>query len=77
MTKLLEQAVSQARELPDEAQDKVADALFAHIAEQDRHYRLTPDQVEHVKSVQERLRSGATRLATDEEVAAVWKKSGL
>jgi hypothetical protein len=77
MTKLLEQAVSQARKLPDEAQDNVAEALFAYIAAQDQHYRLAPEQIADVKRIQQRLRNGETRLATDDEVAAVWKKSGL
>jgi len=35
MTKLLEAAVAQARELPAEIQDAAADALFAHIANED------------------------------------------
>ena len=77
MTKLLEQAVSQARALPDEAQDSVAEALFAHIAAQDQHCRLSPAQIADVKRIQQRLQDGETRMATDEEVAAVWKQSGL
>jgi hypothetical protein len=77
MTKLLEQAVSQARELPEEAQDSVAEALFAHIAAKDQHYRLAPEQTADVKRIQQRLRNGETRLATDDEIAAVWKKTGL
>jgi hypothetical protein len=77
MTKLLEQAVSQARELPDEAQDSVAEVLFAHIAAKDQQYGLAPEQIADVKRIQQRLRNGETRLATDDEVAAVWKKSGL
>ena len=77
MTKLLEQAVSQARQLPDEAQDRVAEALFAHIAAQDQYYRLSAEQIADVGRIQQRLRDGETRLATDDEVAAVWKKSGL
>jgi hypothetical protein len=77
MTKLLEQAVSQARELPDEAQDSVAETLFAHMAAQDQHYRLSPEDIADVKRTQQRLRDGVTRLATDDEVEAIWKKSGL
>ncbi len=40
MTKLLEEAVVQARELPAEDEDGAADALFAHIANQQEP--LTP-----------------------------------
>jgi hypothetical protein len=77
MTKLLDQAIAQLRQLPEEAQDDVAEALFAHIAGHERDYRLSPEQIEDVKRIQRDLRSGATRLATDAEVAALWKKCGL
>jgi len=77
MTKLLEEAVEQARELPAEDQDAAADALFAHIANQDRRHGLSIEQVEEVKRIRARLQSGETRLATDEEVAALWKKCGV
>ncbi len=58
------------------SRDALADAMFAHMAGDDR-YRLTPEQVEEVKRRQEALREGKTRLATDEEVAALWKRCGL
>jgi hypothetical protein len=77
MTKLLEQAIAKARELSEEEQDALADALFAHFAGDDRRYRLTPEQIEDVHRIREDLRSGRTRLATDEETAALWKKCGL
>lgn len=77
MTKLLEQAVEQARELPEEDQDAAADALFAHMAHQDQRHGLTIDQVEEVERIRARLRSGETRLATDQEVSAFWKKCGV
>jgi hypothetical protein len=77
MTKLLAQAVEQARELPEEDQDAVAEALFAHIANHDRHCGLSVEQVEEVKRIRARLQSGETRLATDEEVSALWKKCGV
>jgi hypothetical protein len=77
MTKLLEQAVAQARELTAEEQDAAADVLLAHIANEDRRHRLSADQIEEVKRIRERLRSGETRLATDDEMQALWKKCGL
>jgi hypothetical protein len=77
MTKLLEQAIAKARELTEAEQDSIADALFAHLARDDARFRLTPEQVADVARIREDLRSGRTRLATDEEVAAVWKKCGL
>jgi hypothetical protein len=77
MSKLLEQAIVQARELSDEEQDALADALFAHIAGEERRYRLTPEQIADAERIRDDLRSGRTRLATDEETAALWNKCGL
>jgi hypothetical protein len=68
--------VEQVRELPEEDQDAAAEALFAHIANRDRRHRLTLEQAEEVRRIRARLRSGETRLATDEEVSALWKKCG-
>ncbi|HEY6257356.1 MAG TPA: hypothetical protein VIY51_16355 [Xanthobacteraceae bacterium] len=56
MTKLLEQAVDQASALSAEDQDAVADALFAPIANEDRRYRPSADQVKEVKRVRETIR---------------------
>jgi hypothetical protein len=77
MTKLLEQAFAKARELSEEEQDDIADALFAHLAGDHRRNRLTPEQIADVSRIREDLRSGRTRLATDEETIALWKKCGL
>jgi molybdopterin converting factor small subunit len=77
MTKLLEQAIAKARELSESEQDAIADALFAHLASEGDRVRLTPEQVADVTRIREDLRSGRTRLATDEEMSAFWKKCGL
>src|ERR1700730_10365482 len=77
MTKLLEQAVDQARELPEEDQDAAAEALLANIATRDQPHGLPLEQAEEVKRIRARLQSGETRLATDEEVSALWKKCGV
>jgi len=77
MTKLLEQAIAKVRELSDTEQDAAADALFAHIAGDHRGYQLMPEQVADVQRIQQDLRDGKTRLATDEEMASFWKKLGL
>ncbi len=77
MTKLLEQAIARARELSETEQDALADALFAHLPGGETRYRLSAEQAADVVRIRDDLRSGQTRLATDEEVAAVWKKCGL
>jgi len=77
MTKLIEKDVEQVRELPAEDQDAVADVLFAHMANEDRRYRLSVDQVDEVKRIRERLQSGETRLATEDEMSELWKKLGV
>ena len=77
MTKLLEQAIAKARELSESEQDAIADALFAHLASEGSNIRLTPEQVADVRRIRDDLMSGRTRLATDEETSALWKKCGL
>jgi len=77
MTKLLAQAVEQARELPEEDQDAAAEALFTHIANRDHRYRLGVEQVEEVKRIRARLQSGETQLVTVDEASALWKKCGV
>jgi hypothetical protein len=72
MTKLLEAAIAKVRELSEAEQDAAADALFAHIAGDHQGYQLTPEQVADVQRIQQGLRDGTTRLATDEETAAFW-----
>lgn len=77
MTKLLEQAFAKARELSEAEQDAIADALFAHFEGRSGGYRLSAEQAADVARIREDLRTRQTRLATDEEVSAVWKKCGL
>jgi hypothetical protein len=77
MTKLLQQAIEQLRDLPEDEQDAAADVLFAYISSDERHYRLTPDHAEAVRRIRRDLKTGKTRVATDSEVAAVRKSSGL
>jgi hypothetical protein len=77
MTKLLEQAITQLRNLPEDEQDAAADALFVHISRNERQYRLRPDQVAEVHRIRGALRDGTTRLATTAEVSALKKKSRI
>jgi hypothetical protein len=51
--------------------------LSKNVFKHGKGYRLTPDQVEHVRRIQGRLRAGSARFATDDEMSALWKKAGL
>jgi hypothetical protein len=74
MTKLLEEAIEQLRDLPEEEQDAAADVLFAYISSDEPQYQLQPDQVAEVHRIRRGLRDGSTRLATDTEVTSVRNK---
>jgi hypothetical protein len=74
MTKLLEEAIEQLRELPDEDQDAAADAMFAYISCDERHYRLSSDQIADVRRIQSGVRAGTIRLATDSQVDALRRR---
>ena len=77
MTKLLEDAIAEARELPEAEQDMAAEALFSAINKNAPAYRLTPEQIERVRRIQRDIAAGKTRFATDDEMAALWIKCGL
>ena len=62
---------------PVERQEDAA-RLLAEMERQDASpYRLSEEQVEEVRRRRLDFSSGQERHATDEEVAEVWKKSGL
>ena len=62
---------------PPERQEDAA-RLLAEIERQDTsRYRLTDEQAEEVRRRRQDFAAGRERYATDEEVAAFWKKSGL
>jgi hypothetical protein len=77
MTRLLDEAIERLRELPADEQDAAADVLFVYISSDERQYRLHPSQVAEVTRIRRALRDDGTRLATDREIAALRKKSGL
>jgi hypothetical protein len=77
MTKLLEEAIAKALELPESEQDMAAEAVLSVVYKDAPSYRLTPEQIEEVKRIQRDIRDGRMAFATDEEMAALWKKCGL
>jgi len=77
MTKLLRDVIERVQQWPDERQDQAARLLLDLEAQQANSYRLTPEQVKEVDDIRKRLRDGTMSFATDEEMAALWKKCGL
>ncbi len=77
MTKLLDQAIEKAKALPESEQDMAAEALLSIVYKDAPRIGLTPQQVEEVKRIQRDVADGKVKLASDSEVAALWKKCGL
>jgi hypothetical protein len=62
---------------PLERQEDAA-RMLTEMEEQDAHrYQLTDEQLEEVRRRQSDFAQGRERYATDEEMAALWKKCGL
>ena len=66
MTKRLEAAVAQVRELPEAEQDEIAGVLFELLSIDEADDALTPEHVAEVKRRQADLQSGNSRLERDE-----------
>jgi hypothetical protein len=77
MTKLLQDVIERVRTWPDDRQDEAARLLLDLEAQRISSYRLTPEQLQEVRHIQEKIRDGTATFATDEEMAAFWKKCGL
>jgi DNA-binding PadR family transcriptional regulator len=61
---------------PERQEDAVR--LLSKMEEQDNTiYRLTNEQVEEVERRRREFAEGRERYATDEEIAALWRKCGL
>ena len=75
MTKLLETGIDAVRDLPADQQNRAGELLLS-LAEQARtRVRLTPEQIEDVRLAVAEADRGD--FASDEEMAALWKKCGL
>ena len=76
MTKLLEQAIEAARQLPPGDQDDIARAIMQLAgADEVSPVTLTPDEREAITKSKAAAARG--EFATDEEVRAVWAKHGV
>jgi hypothetical protein len=77
MTTLLDDAIAKVRELPAEEQDLAAELLLQVVQRNAAGSRLTAEQIEEVREIEEGLANGTERWATDEEVAALWRRVGV
>jgi hypothetical protein len=75
MTKLLENGIDAVRDLPADQQNLAGELLLSLAAQSKQRHWLTPEQVEDVKLAIAEADRGD--FATDEEMAALWKKCGL
>jgi predicted transcriptional regulator len=71
MTKLLEQAIAKARELPDDEQEALAKAMLAMI---DVSEQLDDDTRIAIREGLEQAQRG--EFVPDEEIAALWERYG-
>ena len=75
--KNLEQLMERVRQWPEHRQEDAAEVLLEMERQDASGYQLTDAQVREVVRIQRDLRDGKGRLATDEEMAALWKSCGL
>ena len=75
MTRLLEQAIAQVLELPEETQNLAADALLMVVdyVNDDAHYRLTDEQVAGVHHAMGQADRG--EFATDAELKEIFGRA--
>jgi hypothetical protein len=76
MTKLLDQAVEAARNLPPDAQDNIAHVVLRLTgADDEPPVSLTADEEAAITA--SKAAAARNEFATDEQVRAVWAKHGL
>jgi hypothetical protein len=76
MTKLLDQALEAARNLPPEMQDDIAHVVLRLASADDEPpVSLTPE--EQVAIASSKAAAARGEFASDEQVRAVWTKHGL
>jgi hypothetical protein len=77
MTKLLRDVIDRVSRWPEDRQDQAASVLLDLEAQQANGYRLTAEQRLEVERIQRKVRDGSAEFASDEQMAAFWKKCGL
>lgn len=77
MAKSFEQLVERVRHWPQSRQDDAAEILLEMERQDTSGYHLTEAQAQEVARIRRGLREGTGKLATDEDMAALWKSCGL
>lgn len=79
MTKRLDEAIAELQALPEADQDWAAENIQAILRDREHalDYQLTPDQVAEVEQTLADLKSGRTRLLTEEETEEMWRRLGV
>ena len=75
MTTLLSQAIEKLSQLPKERQDELAKMLIDVAAQDLSPYQLTDEERKDVEAALKEVERG--EFATEEQMAALWKKCGL
>jgi uncharacterized protein YigA (DUF484 family) len=73
----LEELIERVRHWPKERQQDAAEVLLEMERQDASGYRLTGAQAREVVRIQQSIREGRGTLATDEQMAALWKSCGL
>lgn len=73
----LEELIERVRHWPKERQEDAAEVLLEMERQDTSGYRLTGAQAREVVRIQQSIREGRETLATDEQMAALWKSCGL
>ena len=75
MTKLLENGIDAVRDLPADQQNLAGELLLSLAEQSRRRPRLTPEQADDVRLAIAEADRGD--FASEDEMAAFWKKCGL
>jgi DNA-binding PadR family transcriptional regulator len=75
--KNIEEVIERVRHWPKERQEDAAEILLEMERQDASGYRLTDAQAEEVARIRREIREGRGTLATDEQMAALWKSCGL
>jgi hypothetical protein len=76
-TKILKDVIERVQNWPEERQADAAQVLLEMEQQDASRYRLTDAQAQEVARIRRDIREGKGTLATDEEMAALWKSCGL